>query len=165
MKGVNPTGRGELKALQAEINFKLAAVTQLSEVIRKWTGKLTPQDPQEEVVTTIGFNLMRFYTGAEDILEQIVKLLDDYRPTGPDWHVKLLLLATAATEDRPAVIRSETYELLNELRGFRHIAQKAYLTPLNWEQMQRLTDDAVLLLKLFREDLTAFNGFLAKINE
>ena len=69
------------------------------------------------------------YTSIEAGLDRVLHLLGEERPQGPDWHKALLRrLASPLPEDRPAVISSELYRKLDDLRRFRHVAERTYDT-------------------------------------
>ncbi|NJL59681.1 MAG: hypothetical protein HC887_08600 [Desulfobacteraceae bacterium] len=67
-------------------------------------------------------NLHGFYTGVENIFEDIARYLDGDIPKGADWHKQLLLqLSAEIPAVRPRVICQETRFCLEEYRSFRHI--------------------------------------------
>lgn len=151
---------GTLNRLRGEITFKLAAIEELQKAITKFTAKVDPDKPQEEFVTTVAANMMRFYTGMEDVLEQILRVFDDFQPQGESWHQSLLIAALNTTKHRPAILRRATFDVLDDLRGFRHVVQKAYASPFDWGKMRRLAESAKETLQAFSEDLKDFDAFL-----
>lgn len=156
---------GMLKNLRLEVKFKQSVIAELTEVIERFTSEVDPENPQDMAVTAISANLARLYTGIEDILEDIVKVFDDYRPTGDSWHSALLAAALMESDDRPAIISRSTFDMLDELRGFRHIVHKAYAKPFDWTRMKHLATSVQSMLQAVSGDLTAFNTFLAKAIE
>lgn len=153
---------GALNQLRNEIAFKLTAIEGLQGTIAKFTVQVNPDNPQEEYVTTVAANMMRFYTGMEDVLEQILRVFDDFQPQGDAWHQSLLISALAATKQRPAILRRATFDVLNDLRSFRHVVQKAYASPFDWAKMKHLAESAHEALHAFSGDLKDFAVFLER---
>jgi len=73
------------------------------------------------------------YTFIERILSEIIREVDGQRLTGDAWHKTLLLVAANKTENRPEIISSKTYEVLDDLRTFRHLERNRY--PKELDQM------------------------------
>lgn len=153
---------GALNRLRGEIAFKMVVIEELQKTITKFTGKVNQDNPQEEFVTTIAANMMRFYTGMEDILEQILRVFDDFQPQGESWHQSLLIASLNTTKHRPAILCRATFNVLNDLRGFRHVVQKAYTQPFDWGKMKHLAESAKEMLQAFSEDLKDFDAFLER---
>jgi hypothetical protein len=53
----------------------------------------------------VALNLHSFYSGAERIFEDIARTIDGNIPSGPDWHIGILVqMAAEVSELRPPVI-------------------------------------------------------------
>lgn len=112
---------------------------------------------------TVALNLHGFYSGAEEIFEDIARTVDGSLPSGGEWHVNLLRQMTVEMEQmRPAVIRSETRQCLDEYRGFRHIVRNVYAFNLRPARLAELVSDAPQCLSKLADDLLAFIDFLKK---
>jgi hypothetical protein len=75
----------------------------------------------------IAMNLQGFYTGAERIFAAIAKDVDGTKPEGDQWHQNLLTqMSESFGNIRPAVIRSQTFDDLEEFLRFRHVVRNAY---------------------------------------
>lgn len=62
---------------------------------------------------------------------------------------------------RPAVISSDTYERLNQYRGFRHVVRNVYTFQFDPAKVERLVADADAVPTQTRTELLAFAEFLA----
>jgi hypothetical protein len=63
------------------------------------------------------------YNGIEDVMLNLANDIDGYVPTGESAHQDLLDQMSAAIErKRPALLSSDLYGLLVELKGFRHVS-------------------------------------------
>lgn len=67
------------------------------------------------------------YTSMENALRRVLTILDEEKPEGPDWHAALLRrLGNEFPGSRPAMLSSDLYRSLDELRRFRHVAARTY---------------------------------------
>ncbi|GEC57869.1 hypothetical protein ABIF38_008760 [Bradyrhizobium japonicum] len=67
------------------------------------------------------------YNGIEDLMLSLANDVDGYVPTGESAHQDLLDQVSAGIDGkRPALIGSELYGLLVELKGFRHVIRHRY---------------------------------------
>jgi hypothetical protein len=111
----------------------------------------------------VALNLHGFYSGVEQIFEDIARTIDGGLPSGTEWHTSLLRQMTVEMgELRPAVIQMETRQSLDEYRGFRHIARNIYAFNLRPGRLNELALDAPNCLSELTIDLLAFADFLEK---
>jgi len=118
-----------------------------------------PQDPsyQAAFVGALALNLHSFYTGAERIFEAIAQQIDQYQPTGSQWHRQLLDQMVVTIPDiRPAVISGETHLLLDELRRFRHVVRSVYAYQLDPERVLDLAKRVFAEFSRFAQEINAF---------
>ena len=67
----------------------------------------------------VALNLHGFYTGVEQIFEDIARTIDRSLPSGSGWHHNLLLQMSGELKSvRPPVISRETRYCLDEYRSF-----------------------------------------------
>ncbi|HEY6461869.1 MAG TPA: hypothetical protein VIY73_17005 [Polyangiaceae bacterium] len=75
----------------------------------------------------LAFEIERWYSAAEAMLERIVRAIDGDVPAGPTWHAELLRAASVAIDElRPAIVSREAAGELRELLKFRHFARHGY---------------------------------------
>ncbi|MDQ2692888.1 MAG: hypothetical protein M3Y68_12700 [Chloroflexota bacterium] len=111
----------------------------------------------------VALNLHGFYSGVEHIFEDIARTVDGGLPSGPEWHTSLLRQMTVEMGNlRPAVLRTETRQSLDEYRGFRHIARNVYAFNLRPLRLNELILDISNCFSDLRRDLLAFADFLEK---
>jgi hypothetical protein len=81
----------------------------------------------KSLVSGLTLYLENLYMGVERVLSLIAQEVDKIVPSGGSWHLQLLQqMVIEVPSVRPAVISQETYEKLNEFRGFRHVARNLY---------------------------------------
>ena len=57
---------------------------------------------------------------------------------------------------RPALLSSDTYEMLDELRRFRHFFRHAYTAKLDADRIGKLVQTAARLIEPFQQDMNRF---------
>lgn len=111
----------------------------------------------------VALNLHGFYSGVEQIFEDIARTIDGGLPSGSEWHTSLLRQMTVEMGKlRPAVIRIETRQSLDKYRGFRHIVRNIYAFNLRPARLKDLALDAQNCFSTLTIDLLAFADFLEK---
>ncbi len=118
-----------------------------------------PQNPSYTAafVGALALNLHSFYTGAERIFEAIAQQMDQYQPTGSQWHRQLLdQMVVKIPEIRPAVISDATHLLLDELRRFRHVVRSVYAYQLDPDRVCELAKQVFADFPRFAQEINAF---------
>lgn len=106
------------------------------------------------------------YGAVESAFSRIARSVDDGLPEGPDWHQALLnVMALEIEQVRPAVISTESRDLLQRLLGFRHFFRHAYAVDLDGDRLEHLRQDAMALLPLLESDLAQFDHFLDRVGK
>ncbi|OKH17691.1 hypothetical protein [[Limnothrix rosea] IAM M-220] len=146
--------------LAERLNYELEAMTQIIEQTQQFlTQSKQEQNPiyQNALTSAIAFNLHSFYTGVERIFEAIAKQIDQYQPSGSNWHKQLLnQMLTEVPDIRPAIISENTYETLDELRRFRHVVRKIYAYDLDQELILSLAEKSINVFSPFKQDIHSF---------
>ncbi|MBI4710589.1 MAG: hypothetical protein HY759_05765 [Nitrospirae bacterium] len=140
--------------------------TELKEIFKEYTvlqKKLTAvsktEDPDimDSHIRAIAGCTHSIYIGMENILKSLIKYLDKELPVGDDWHIQLIKRAKYPNENiRPAIISEETSNLLDELRGFRHVFRSKYHSLLIPEKVLERANDAINVFNKFTEDIELF---------
>lgn len=73
------------------------------------------------------------------------------------------MMARAVPEVRPAGLSAESLECLDGYRKFRHRVLRAYGSPLIWEKMAYLVQEAPKGLQRLRADIGRFSDFVRKL--
>lgn len=110
--------------------------------------------------------LSDIYEGAEKAFERIARAMSEPLPSGFGWHQKLLTqMGEPVAGQRPAVIRPETQQQLDDFRRFRHVERHRYGFELAWENIQELLTDSNQALSLLIADMETFCIFLEQLTE
>lgn len=106
-------------------------------------------------------NLHGFYSGLERLFELIATVVDNSKPTGAEWHQKLLAqMAIELSAIRPAVISKEMSSKLDEYRRFRHLVRNVYTFKLEAGRMNQLIENLSDLYEQASRELLIFADFL-----
>jgi hypothetical protein len=101
------------------------------------------------------------YSGLERIWELVAEIIDGSKPSGENWHQRLLLqMVIEVPEVRPALITDGSYRELNELRGFRHVVRNVYALHLDPEKIKSLVEKVPNVYQRTKLELLAFADFL-----
>ncbi|MEM9976815.1 MAG: hypothetical protein AAF808_04220 [Cyanobacteria bacterium P01_D01_bin.2] len=149
-------------ALAARLQSELSDLEQIVKRAQKLLTKAVEQDA--DYYDGVALNLHSFYTGAERILEEIAKEIDDSVPDGAGWHRNLLMQVSAELSSiRPAVISRGTRHCLDEYRGLIHIVQNIYTFNLRPSRLRELVTDLPRCYGSLKADIDSFCVFLNEL--
>ena len=110
---------------------------------------------------SVALNLHGFYSGFERIFAHIAESIDGDLPRGENWHLLLLQqMMNDVSDIRPAVISTETGNILNELRRFRHLVRNVYTYNLDPVRLGKLVKESSEMFEQLKAELLAFVAFL-----
>ncbi len=112
----------------------------------------------------MALNLHGFYAGIEQVFEDIARTLEGGVPAGANWHQALLLqVASEVADIRPAVIRGDTRQCLDEYRSFRHIVRNVYTFNLRPGRLTELVAGLGACQTAVARDLSEFAALLERL--
>ena len=117
-------------------SFYHGAMLDLPQVAHPSANRLvTPTDNPIHGWATLG----KVFVGVEHIFLGVAKSIDNSVPAGEDWHRQLLIQMTLPLPNvRSALVKEQTYQTLNEFRGFRHVVRSNYAYKLEPERVLAL---------------------------
>jgi hypothetical protein len=131
----------------------------LTRIDTSWEGARRSND--DAYLDSVALNLHGFYSGFERIFTHIAETVDNELPRGENWHELLLRQMTNQVSDiRPAVISTEAWLLLDELRRFRHVVRNVYTHNFIPENIGKLVGYANEAYKRLKAELSKFAEFL-----
>jgi len=123
----------ELLILEARLKEEKDNLERLKKTLQAkgfWaTGQqeISLRQADEFTLRALASVLLDYYTGIENIFEEIAKVIDGSLPSGQEWHKDLLRqMKLDINGIRPAVITRETFTSLDEYRKFRHLVRNIY---------------------------------------
>lgn len=118
---------------------------------------------QSVYIDSVALNLHGFYSGLERIFELIARHVDENIPSGDLWHRDLLKQMSQEKKDlRPAVICTNSFSSLDELRRFRHLVRNVYTFNLVPEKVEPIVADLPAAWSKVQAEILAFADFLEK---
>ena len=157
-----PPSKALADALRSEIENWRRLQQEAADEQRRFGDQALPSVHDLRAVASI---LSDIYEGAEKAFERIVRVMGESLPSGFDWHQKLLTqMSEPVAGQRPAVIRPETQQQLDDFRRFRHVERHRYGFDLDWQNIQELLADSDQALNLLITDLETFCVFLERLN-
>ena len=155
--------RERLAGLTAEINAQWRLIDRVSNRLQERVNKelSTP-----EQLDSIAYQIHNLYCSIEDLLKLIASAFENQIGTGSEWHRVLLLRLSQPIEGiRPAFLSEDSFDLLNQLRSFRHMFRHAYGTDIKLRQLEPNIDIALEVATLISEDINQFLEHLNKVTD
>ena len=149
--------------LVSRVEEELSEIKQLVEKINKgW--KYAQKTKESFYLDSVALNLHGFYSALEKIFELIAKEIDGIIPEGNSWHQDLLIqMKTEFKKVRPAVISRDTFNKLDEYRGFRHVVRNVYTFNLSPSRIEPLVEGIDLIFIQIKEEITRFLSFIEEL--
>lgn len=153
----------KLVILKVDVEAQLTLIKTVHERLRTRSSYLKADDII--LLESIAYQIHNLYSAIEDLLKLIADYFENNIKDSSQWHSLLLQRMTMTIpEIRPAVLSSETYSMLNRLRGFRHFFRHAYGATIEYEQLKSNLDKAVSVIPELESDLNQFLSELENAN-
>ena len=145
----------KLILLKADINAQLQLIKAINGKLAVRAEGVNPDDAIR--LESIAYQIHNLYSATEDLLKIVAACFENNITDTQQWHTALLKRMTISIPGiRPAFISSETFALLNGLRGFRHFFRHAYGTNIDYEQLKINLDRAIKIYSNLEKDIENF---------
>jgi uncharacterized protein YutE (UPF0331/DUF86 family) len=115
----------------------------------------------EERTIHLGYLLHNLYCAFEDLFQEIAKTFENRIDDPAKYHRQLLRrMLIEVPKMRPGVLSQDSFRMLDELRGFRHIFRHSYTYRLSPEKVAVLKRSLLDSWKNIEKDLGEFESFL-----
>ena len=126
-----------------------------------WEKSRRVSSDQEIYLDSVALNLHGFYSGLERIFQLIARRVDENNPSGDLWHRDLLKQMSREQQHlRPAVISTNSFSALDELRRFRHLVRNVYAFNLLPEKVAPIVSNLSKSWPIIEAEVLAFADFL-----
>lgn len=139
--------------LKRDFDTEMAKLEKELDEFAQWEAK-SPDAGDWAYVKLAGATVNSVYTGMETILEAVLKRTDPPIEQDPAYHARLIRIAAAATESRDPLISGALRELLDDLRGFRHVGRRRYGSEIDLDRARPVLDNAKKAVPVFRKEMT-----------
>lgn len=155
---------GELLVIATDLELELGQMKRLEQAILAVQREIQ-RDPEHAKLfyEVQALKLHNFYTGCERIFSLIVSEFNGGKPSGYDWHKRLLQRMTVAQQERPPVISAQTAQRLDEYLGFRHVVRNVYAFDLDTERVARLIQTYPAVWQQFEQEIQEFITWLKEL--
>jgi hypothetical protein len=156
----------EIRALCTDLTMELERLRRLEQDITMVQQEIQ-NDPDRAALfyQVQALKLHNFYTGCERIFSLVTSELYGAKPSGFDWHKRLLRRMTAQQADAPALLSLETAQQLEEYLGFRHVVRNVYGFELDVDKVKRLIQSYPAVWHRFEQDVQQFVQWLLQLAE
>ncbi|MEK7727541.1 MAG: hypothetical protein AAB354_03965 [candidate division KSB1 bacterium] len=152
--------RAKLILLEADL---LEQQKHIDKVYRKIAARKKAAQHDPIAFESLAYQLHNLYSAFEDLFKTVAQHFENHISDKGGWHKELLKrMATNIPGIRPALIGAQSHELLEDLRGFRHVFRHAYLYELDPERVKLVYKKAQALKKIFTAESEAFLAQLRK---
>jgi hypothetical protein len=152
-----------LKVFTAEIESQWEEMLKLHSSIKNKSASLKSDRNNEDLINSLAYKLHNLYSAYEDIFKLIARFFENQIEDITRYHIGLISRMRIAIEGiRPKLLSEDSYRILDELRGFRHIFRHAYTYELDAERIIRLSEKAEKLGDIFAKDLEKFKEEIIK---
>ena len=155
--------RERLAGLTAEINGQWRLIERVSNRLQARVGEGLDTPGQ---LDSVAYQIHNLYCSIEDLLKLVASAFENQIGTSGEWHRVLLLRLSQPVEGiRPAFLSEESFDLLNQLRSFRHMFRHAYGADIRLRQLEPNIDIALQASKLISQDIGQFLEQMTKLTD
>lgn len=153
-----------LRELAGDIEAELAKLARLEGQIQHVQNEVKKAPQYTELFyESLALKFHNFYTGCERIFSLIAVEMNGGVPNKADWHRRLLDRMKGESEERRAVITSETAQLIQDFLAFRHVVRNIYGFELNTERLEILMQKYPQAWHQFELDIQTFVEWLNEL--
>lgn len=117
----------------------------------------------EEKTVNLGYLLHNLYCALEDLFQEIAKTFENRIEDPSKFYRELLKrMLIEVPKIRPRVLSKESYQMLDELRGFRHIFRHSYTYSLSSEKVALLKQSLLSAWDKIEKDIAHLEMFLQR---
>ncbi len=120
----------------------------------------------EEKTVFIGYVLHNIYSALEDLFKEVAKTFENAIEDISMYHKALLIRMTIdVPRIRPPLLTRESYRILDELRGFRHVFRYSYSFELDPVRVKNLKENFCYHWSGIKTDIEKFSEFLRELTQ
>ena len=153
----------DIDRLIAELELDRAQLIPVADSNRRAAQRLENGATEDLDYAALGYTLHNLYGVMENACWRIAKFFENGLSSS-NWHRELLdrmLLSIPGL--RPALLTKDQYDLIDELRAFRHVFRNMYSRPLDTERLLLLQGKVPKIVQGFSEALSRYQEFLVSL--
>jgi hypothetical protein len=146
-----------VKIFVAELEAQRKEIFKLYSTIQEKSKRLKSHLDDEDLTNSLAYKLHNLYSAYEDLFKLVARFFENQIADISGYHSELLNRMKLLIEGvRPELLADESFMLLDELRGFRHVFRHAYSYKLDAERVVKLSEKTESLIALFEKDFEKF---------
>jgi uncharacterized protein YutE (UPF0331/DUF86 family) len=150
-----------VKIFVAELESQWKEIFKLHSTIQEKLKRLKSHLDDEDLANSLAYKLHNLYSAYEDLFKLVARFFENQIADISGYHFELLNRMKLQIEGvRPKLLADESFMLLNELRGFRHVFRHAYSYKLDAERVIKLSEKAESLIAPFGRDFEKFKKMI-----
>lgn len=140
--------------LESEIDAQVHSIEGIYQKIEERKNNIEKNKAKLE---SLAYQLHNLYCAFEDLFKIVARFFDNAVDRGDSYHAELLhRMSLDIRGIRPALISDETYQLLDNLRGFRHFFRHAYNYEIELRKIKIVLEDALGLQEIYQKSVSNF---------
>lgn len=148
----------EITIFLSEYDFQVDLINTTFQRLGKKLVEFEKESPSKEMIESAGYWMHNLYCAFEDLFKLVAAYWENNLSVNGEFHVNLLKrMIINIREIRPALLSRESFEYLNELRGFRHVFRHAYSYGLDDERVTYLLRKMIERKDIILADLNSFH--------
>ena len=156
----------DITVFLSEFEFQVALIKTIYQRLNEKLVVIEKETPSREMIDSAGYWMHNLYCAFEDLFKVVSAFWENNLNPDGDYHVNLLKRMMINIKDiRPPLLSLDSYEYLNELRGFRHVFRHAYSYGLDDERIGYLIRKTVSNKEMVLADLSKFREKIENIGE
>jgi len=156
----------DITVFLSEFEFQVDLIKTIYQRLNDKLIVFEKETPSRELVESAGYWMHNLYCAFEDLFKQVSVFWENNLSDDGDYHVNLLKRMMINIKDiRPSLLSIESFEHLNELRGFRHVFRHAYSYGLDDERVAYLIRKTISKKEMILADLSKFREKIEEVGK
>ncbi|MDI6751349.1 MAG: hypothetical protein QME07_00595 [bacterium] len=152
-----------IRIFLADLEAQSNEIRKIAVSVEKKAFLLREKRSDEDLTNSLAYKLHNLYSAYEDMFKLIISFFENQIEGVAKYHIDLLKRMLVKIEGiRPNLLSEESFKILDEMRGFRHLFRHAYGYYLEPERVMELAERSIRLFPIFESDFKAFKKALLK---
>jgi hypothetical protein len=157
--------RSDVARLKAELKLDCSAIDAASAMNLRAAERIRLGASDSLDYAALGYTIHNIYGIVENACFRISKFIEN--GLSPDaWHKELLnRMLLDIPEMRPAFFTREQFDVIDELRSFRHVFRNLYGRGLDCERLAALQKKVPAAVEAVKDAILKYSGFLDRLGD
>ena len=152
--------KNDIERLRAELLYDLDQIDLLLSSNEKAMERISAGADDYLDFAALGYTIHNLYSLMENACFRVAKFFENSLVEN-SWHKDLLDRMRLDIEGaRPALLNEDTYQLLDDLRAFRHVFRNLYAKPIDKDKVMLIQSRVPKAVSGFRDGVSGFLQFL-----